>query len=185
MSKIIGNTTATPNPRPDWNQSDETKADYIKNKPVLHTHNDNLEVLDNLGENSVGELTYKDKTVGTPSPHIVERNLDDIEACARVYTQNVITIEADLPENSRVKKIEIFDPEIVSNEYVNLEDLTKFDVIGEEVPYSFIFPKNKFGTMLPVAAHIWFPFGTNNFYDLVMGTNLTGKIKIYYEIEEE
>lgn len=33
MAKIIGNTTATPNPRPDWNQSDETKADYIKNKP--------------------------------------------------------------------------------------------------------------------------------------------------------
>ena len=35
MSKIIGNTTATPNPRPDWNQTDETKADYIKNKPDL------------------------------------------------------------------------------------------------------------------------------------------------------
>lgn len=33
MSKIIGNTTTTPNPRPDWNQTDETKADYIKNKP--------------------------------------------------------------------------------------------------------------------------------------------------------
>lgn len=32
-TKIIGNTTATPNPRPDWNQTDETKADYIKNKP--------------------------------------------------------------------------------------------------------------------------------------------------------
>lgn len=33
MAKIIGNVTATPNPRPDWNQTDETKADYIKNKP--------------------------------------------------------------------------------------------------------------------------------------------------------
>ena len=33
MSKIIGNTTATPNPRPDWLQTDETKADFIKNKP--------------------------------------------------------------------------------------------------------------------------------------------------------
>ena len=30
MPKIIGNTTATPNPRPDWNQADETKADFIK-----------------------------------------------------------------------------------------------------------------------------------------------------------
>jgi hypothetical protein len=35
MAKIIGNTTATPNPRPDWLQSDESKADYIKNKPKL------------------------------------------------------------------------------------------------------------------------------------------------------
>lgn len=33
-SKIIGNTTATPNPRPNWNQTDITKADYIKNKPI-------------------------------------------------------------------------------------------------------------------------------------------------------
>lgn len=35
MSKIIGNTTATPTPRSDWNQVDETKADYILNKPKL------------------------------------------------------------------------------------------------------------------------------------------------------
>ena len=31
---IIGNTTVTPYPRPDWNQTDERKADYIKNKPT-------------------------------------------------------------------------------------------------------------------------------------------------------
>lgn len=37
MARIIGNTTATPNPRPDWLQTDETKADYIKNKPVILT----------------------------------------------------------------------------------------------------------------------------------------------------
>ena len=35
MAKIIGNTTATPNPRPDWTQTDSTKADFIKNKPTL------------------------------------------------------------------------------------------------------------------------------------------------------
>ena len=35
MAKIIGNTTATPNPRPDWNQTDATKADFIKNKPDI------------------------------------------------------------------------------------------------------------------------------------------------------
>jgi hypothetical protein len=35
IREIIGNTTATPNPRPDWEQTDEMKADYIKNKPQL------------------------------------------------------------------------------------------------------------------------------------------------------
>ena len=34
MREIIGNTTATPNPRPDWAQTDSTKADYIRNKPT-------------------------------------------------------------------------------------------------------------------------------------------------------
>lgn len=34
MREIIGNTTATPNPRPDWKQTDSTKADYIRNKPT-------------------------------------------------------------------------------------------------------------------------------------------------------
>ena len=33
--RIIGNTTTTPRPKPDWNQTDETKADYIKNKPDI------------------------------------------------------------------------------------------------------------------------------------------------------
>lgn len=37
MAKIIGNTTATPNPRPDWHQTDSVKADYIKNKPDIYT----------------------------------------------------------------------------------------------------------------------------------------------------
>ena len=33
--KIRGNTVGTSMPRPDWNQTDPTKADYIKNKPDL------------------------------------------------------------------------------------------------------------------------------------------------------
>ena len=40
MAKIIGNTTATPNPRPDWLQDDPKKADYIKNKPDVITLED-------------------------------------------------------------------------------------------------------------------------------------------------
>ena len=32
--KIIGVTVGTTMLRPDWNQKDPTKSDYIKNKPV-------------------------------------------------------------------------------------------------------------------------------------------------------
>lgn len=32
---INGNVVGVPNPKTDWNQTDETKADYIKNKPDL------------------------------------------------------------------------------------------------------------------------------------------------------
>lgn len=68
MAKIIGNTTATPNPQPDWKQTTETKADYIKNKPTLGTlaakdkvAKDDLtqEVQDMLGQSGSAELAEK------------------------------------------------------------------------------------------------------------------------------
>lgn len=34
IDEVIGNTTTTPNPQPDWEQNDDTKPDYIKNKPA-------------------------------------------------------------------------------------------------------------------------------------------------------
>ena len=42
--KIKGIPVATPVPKPDWNQTDSTKADYIKNKPtdLLHGTDTNL-----------------------------------------------------------------------------------------------------------------------------------------------
>ena len=53
MNKIIGNTTATPNPRPDWDQNDSTKADYIKNKPSIECGE---------GEGSIQQNYYSDNT---------------------------------------------------------------------------------------------------------------------------
>ncbi len=35
--KIRGNTIGTPTPKSDWNQTDDKKADYIKNKPAIPT----------------------------------------------------------------------------------------------------------------------------------------------------
>ena len=52
MPKIIGNTTATPNPRPDWEQKDEAKADFIKNKPKILTEDDVVELIIEKGGGS-------------------------------------------------------------------------------------------------------------------------------------
>lgn len=46
-SPIRGNTVGLPNPQADWNQTDETKADFIKNKPTFSSD----------GETLVGVLT--------------------------------------------------------------------------------------------------------------------------------
>ena len=54
MAKIIGNTTATPNPKPDWNQIDETKADYIKNKPIILTETDVQRIVAGFDVNTGG-----------------------------------------------------------------------------------------------------------------------------------
>lgn len=49
MAKIIGNTTATPVAIPDWKQTDEKKADYIKNKPEVLTEEQIIELIEMHG----------------------------------------------------------------------------------------------------------------------------------------
>ena len=49
MAKIIGNTTTTPMAMPDWNQTDNTKADYIKNKPTVLTEEDIIVLISENG----------------------------------------------------------------------------------------------------------------------------------------
>lgn len=68
MAKIIGNTTTTPPPKPDWTQVDATKPDFIKNKPDLDIYAtiewvrqyvyNMLSVNYQVDENAYGGLTY-------------------------------------------------------------------------------------------------------------------------------
>ena len=55
--KIRGNTVGTTMPRPDWNQDDPDKADYIRNKPVIWRPKDVTIACDEYGEIS-GNATY-------------------------------------------------------------------------------------------------------------------------------
>ena len=54
--RIIGNTTTTPMPIPDWNQTNPAKADFIKNKPDIQAVNDAIGSLSTLvGDTAVSE----------------------------------------------------------------------------------------------------------------------------------
>ena len=56
MSKIIGITVGTQLPKPNFNQTDPTKGDYIKNKPDFAGLQSKVNNLSNLvGDTSVSE----------------------------------------------------------------------------------------------------------------------------------
>ena len=56
MSKIIGNTTATPVAVPDWEQNNPRMADYIKNKPDFDGLSEQVESIgEKVGDISVSE----------------------------------------------------------------------------------------------------------------------------------
>lgn len=99
IREIIGNTTATPNPQPDWAQTDGTKADYIKNKPTLLTEENVIEIIGEHGSASQlpetseddngkiveivdGEYVLKDiasSSVGAYVQAVVDGTLDEID----------------------------------------------------------------------------------------------------------
>lgn len=72
MREIIGNTTATPNPRPDWSQNDSTKADYIKNKPVILTEDDVTKLIKQNGSSGFGNSAIESISVNG-----VEQSIDE------------------------------------------------------------------------------------------------------------
>lgn len=58
MAKIIGNTTTTPMTVPDFAQTDERKADYIKNKPTILTEEDVLKLIGEHGYTPIRGTDY-------------------------------------------------------------------------------------------------------------------------------
>lgn len=89
MAKIIGNTTATPNPRPDWNQTDETKADFIKNKP------------------SIGAIAKKDEITKTDLTSDVQASLDKADTAI----QSIDGLATEIYVNEKVANIVNSAPE--------------------------------------------------------------------------
>ena len=73
MSKIIGNTTATPVPRSDWEQTDKTKADFIRHKPDFNGLQNEVSIIGNL----VGDIPVSEQI----SQYIIESGM-------KIYKQN-------------------------------------------------------------------------------------------------
>lgn len=80
MSKIIGNTTTTPIPRSNWEQTDKTKADFIRNKPTL------------------GAISKKDTVSKTDLTTDVQSSLEQIDTKANIVTLS--TEEYEVLESS-------------------------------------------------------------------------------------
>lgn len=59
MAKIIGNPVGVPNPKTNWNQTDETKADVLLNKPTkLSQFENDLDLIDRATMNGMTSFVY-------------------------------------------------------------------------------------------------------------------------------
>ena len=85
MARIIGNTTATPTPVSDWNQTDENKADYIKNKPSIPSNISDL-------TNDVGYISVVDVELSNSSVNPVQNKVvyDAIENLAGLIGESSV-----------------------------------------------------------------------------------------------
>ena len=109
MSKVIGNTTATPMTVPDWSQDNPNRADYIKNKPSNDEMRQDLgivgieTILDDLYSNRVPALeenkadkTYVDEQILTKTV--------PVEVFSDVYFNRLPAVEANKADKSYVEE---------------------------------------------------------------------------------
>lgn len=78
MGKVIGNTTVTPVMPADWNQTDEKKVDYIKNKPDVVTFAD-IATADKAGVVKVADPFNSGLSINNGNMTIFEADEVDIE----------------------------------------------------------------------------------------------------------
>lgn len=166
----------------------EFSVERMSNAKEAVVPSKNQSVLDGLGEDSDGNLTYKGEPIAATKPSLppVDATIDWSEAVITAEERTMVFETSMLPENARVTKIEI--PDVVSGaeDYIPLEDMVSRDPSGAAFPYFIMYPKNAQGMFLPtVAAIVTFAIAPNDFMGLVQAFGFDGKtIKIYYEIEE-
>ena len=116
MSKIIGNTTATPNPRPDWNQTDETKADYIKNKTVVDDHikstnNPHKITKTQIGLKNVDNTSDANKPISTATQNALDAITDALDIVVANVEANTESINKNVGCSASGELISLTDSE--------------------------------------------------------------------------
>ena len=92
--KIKGNTVGFPNPQPDWNQTDETQADYILNKPPVYVDGDGYTQIE--GQPRVTAVSVLDAT---------EAEVSSIVMAVELNNGGSSTYIVHLDENKRPSQI--------------------------------------------------------------------------------
>ena len=72
MPKVIGNTTATPTPQADWNQTNTAKPDYIKNKPEILTEEQIIALIEQHGGSAPQNVYTKEEIDAALGSYITE-----------------------------------------------------------------------------------------------------------------
>ena len=144
MAKIIGNTTTTPVAIPDWNQTDETKVDYIKNKPTILTEEDIKQI---AGDSIINEDTEFVFVGGDASNHGVQDLFVVDDALSLTSTnpvQNKVVSEAinqhgdniTKHENAIAKNTQDIDERPTYNEVVDIINSIQSPVLDENIFYA-------------------------------------------------
>ena len=133
MSKpIIGNPTVTPMAVPDWNQTDSSKADYIKNKPNIVHDITNIEGDAELGSIpsaravKVHTTIVRNEIIGYVDRNVLNKIVNDL----------TVPVESDAIPTARCtqKYIEDTASEIVTHIETTLENIIeKYGLGGDSV----------------------------------------------------
>lgn len=107
MSKVIGNTTATPMTVPDWSQDNPNRADYIKNKPTNDEMRQDLgivgieTILDDLYSNRVPALEENKADITYVDEQILTKTVP-VEVFSDVYFNRLPAVEANKADKTYV-----------------------------------------------------------------------------------
>lgn len=135
--KVVGNTTATPSPTPDWEQPDKTNASYIKNKPELGTLAAKSTVeYDDLDEGIKESLGKADNAIR----HNEAQELTDeqkAQACANIGALSDTTVLADLEQDEEHRTVTNEEKEDwntrATTDYVDAEIESLVDSASEDL----------------------------------------------------